>query len=235
MMRQKIISHRGLSGHEPENSLKAFSATVGRGIKAIEFDVHRTSDGVIVVNHDFDIAELSIADNDFVKLKSKKSNLCALAEILESIPPKCLLDVEIKAFGIEDDVLRELSKARNPRDYIISSFDDRTIARVKAIDQTVQAGLLLGKYKPTRPVRTRLSELFPTSRLRACNADFVAPYWKLMKFAFIRRMARKGYPVFVWTVNNDKLMESLVRNDGIAGLITDRPIDAMRIMNKLNK
>lgn len=227
-----VVAHRGLSGHEPENSLRAFTATAGRGVEAIELDVHKTLDGVVIVCHDSEVAGLPVADSDHADLLARAPDLCTLKRALAAIPSRCLLDVEIKATGFEEDVLRELAQARDSRDYVVTSFDDRSIARVKAIDQTVRAGLLLGKDKPSRPVRTRLSELFPVSRLRSCNADFVAPHWRLLRLAFLRRMARRGYPVYVWTVNNDELMRSLVQRDTIAGLITDRPIDAMRIVNE---
>lgn len=231
-MRQIIISHRGLSGSEPENTLKAFQATVDRGIKAIEFDVRQTCDGVIVVRHDPDITDLSISDSNYSELLAKAPDLCTLAQVLDSIPPSCLVDVEIKTIGVEENVLCMLEQKRDLNDFIITSFNDQTIARIKAINPRVRAGLLLGNDRPKKLIRTRLSEIFPTRRLRLCNADFVAPYWKLLKLAFLWRMARRKYPVYVWTVNDEKLMKILLKHNCVTGLITDRPIDAMQIMKK---
>jgi glycerophosphoryl diester phosphodiesterase len=47
-----IIGHRGARELWPENSLRGFRETRALGIEAVEFDVHQTSDGGIVVIHD---------------------------------------------------------------------------------------------------------------------------------------------------------------------------------------
>jgi glycerophosphoryl diester phosphodiesterase len=223
-----IISHRGLSGDEPENTLAAFRASVARSVEAIEFDVRQTLDRVLVICHDPAVAGLSVADSTFADLAARAGGLCTLAEALAAIPPACLLDVEIKAPGYEAAVLRELGQARDGDAYVVTSFEDRIVAEVKMLDPGVRAGLLLGVDDAS--LRTRLSELYPVARLRACNADFVAPYWKLLRLGYLRRMERAGFAVYVWTVNDAKVMERLIgRPQQIAGLITDDPLRAMRL------
>ena len=46
------IAHRGGAGLWPENTLFAFQNAVRIGVDALEFDVHATSDGELVVIHD---------------------------------------------------------------------------------------------------------------------------------------------------------------------------------------
>ena len=48
----KLIAHRGYAVHAPQNSLEAFEAAGELGYWAIETDVHKTKDGVLVCNHD---------------------------------------------------------------------------------------------------------------------------------------------------------------------------------------
>ena len=48
----KLIAHRGYAVHAPQNSLEAFEAAGMLGYWAIETDVHKTKDGVLVCNHD---------------------------------------------------------------------------------------------------------------------------------------------------------------------------------------
>jgi glycerophosphoryl diester phosphodiesterase len=50
--RPLVAAHRGGGGLWPENSLTAFRQAVRLPIDLIEFDVHRTADGVLVVMHD---------------------------------------------------------------------------------------------------------------------------------------------------------------------------------------
>lgn len=50
-----VCAHRGDNVHAPENTLDAFELAASEGLSWIELDVHQTSDGVVVCNHDSDI------------------------------------------------------------------------------------------------------------------------------------------------------------------------------------
>jgi len=47
-----VIAHRGDSAAHPENTLASFAAALEIGAAIIEFDVHLTRDGEVVVIHD---------------------------------------------------------------------------------------------------------------------------------------------------------------------------------------
>src|SRR5689334_25053001 len=53
--RVERIGHRGAPREFPENSLPAFARAIELGADAIELDVHKTVDNVVVVHHDPDI------------------------------------------------------------------------------------------------------------------------------------------------------------------------------------
>lgn len=55
----KIIGHRGAAGLALENTLESIRAAIRAGVDAIEFDVHATKDGKIVVCHDNHLARIS--------------------------------------------------------------------------------------------------------------------------------------------------------------------------------
>jgi glycerophosphoryl diester phosphodiesterase len=50
-----VFAHRGYHGVNgvSENSLGSFKAAIDLGADAIELDVHRTRDGVLVLHHDW--------------------------------------------------------------------------------------------------------------------------------------------------------------------------------------
>lgn len=48
----KIYAHRGSAGTHPENTISAFKAAAALPIFGVEFDVHMTKDGELVVIHD---------------------------------------------------------------------------------------------------------------------------------------------------------------------------------------
>ena len=47
-----VIAHRGGAGLRPENTLIAFEHASHLGVDVLEFDIHRSRDGALVVIHD---------------------------------------------------------------------------------------------------------------------------------------------------------------------------------------
>ena len=47
-----VVAHRGFSSSYPENTAIAFQKAIELGVECIEFDVHLTRDGHLVVIHD---------------------------------------------------------------------------------------------------------------------------------------------------------------------------------------
>jgi glycerophosphoryl diester phosphodiesterase len=227
--KKTVLSHRGRSGGEPENTLEAFAATVARGVDGIELDVRPTADGVLVVFHDSTVDEIPVESLSFAELAARVPRLCTFAEALATIPAGCLLDVEIKVPGIETDVLHELALRRSLGEVVVTSFCDQVVARVKALDPGVRVGLVLGRRRLRGEIGLRLSEHFPARRLRRCRADLVVPNERLLRFGFLRRMVWLGYPVIVWTVNEPTMLKRLFRHPAVAGVITDRSLEAMEL------
>ena len=55
----QIVGHRGFRSQYPENTLISFQAAMDFGVDAIEFDVHPTRDGKLVVTHDHTLERCS--------------------------------------------------------------------------------------------------------------------------------------------------------------------------------
>jgi glycerophosphoryl diester phosphodiesterase len=78
-----VFAHRGGGGTEPEATLPTMLATHMRNPEAIvEFDVHRTSDGQIVVMHDATVDRTTegtgrVADLTLAELKALDAGYCA--------------------------------------------------------------------------------------------------------------------------------------------------------------
>jgi glycerophosphoryl diester phosphodiesterase len=228
--RVKVLSHRGrCSGTERENTLAAYTAALARGVEGIELDVRRTADGVLVISHDAAAGGLPVKDSTYAELVARVPGLATFAEALNVIPASCYLDVEIKVPGVEEAVLRELATRRERGDFVITSFDDQVVTRVKELDPAVRTGLVLGEGRPKEGIVARLSEFFPAGRLRRCAADVVIPNRTLLRLGFLRRAARCGRSVWVWTVNDEGLMRRLLRRPEVGALITDRPQEAMAL------
>src|SRR5262245_55965754 len=55
----RLYAHRGAAAEQPENTLPSFERALDLGADALEFDVHATKDGVLVVSHDPDGARMA--------------------------------------------------------------------------------------------------------------------------------------------------------------------------------
>ena len=53
------IAHQGGNKIYPDESLLAFTNAINMGIQVIELDIHRTRDGIIVINYDATIDRLT--------------------------------------------------------------------------------------------------------------------------------------------------------------------------------
>jgi glycerophosphoryl diester phosphodiesterase len=103
-----IASHRGGTHLWPENTLLAFRETVALGVEMVEFDVHQTRDGVLVVHHDATIDRMTdgtgpVAGFDFEVLRrhvvigAGGEPIPTLAEVLDVFEPAgTQLRLEIK-------------------------------------------------------------------------------------------------------------------------------------------
>ncbi|MBN2024659.1 MAG: hypothetical protein JW809_17915 [Pirellulales bacterium] len=107
-----VVAHRGASATHPENTLAAFREAIWLGAQQIEFDVARTSDGVLVLMHDdtvdrtttgagsvgsLTLAEIKQLDAGSWKgLRFTGERVPTLAEALDIMPENVWLNVHMK-------------------------------------------------------------------------------------------------------------------------------------------
>lgn len=124
-----VVAHRGCWKHNgPENSLTAFKACVDIGADAIEMDVRRTRDGVLVVMHDETVDRTTngkgrvkdLTLKQFRKLRLRKGSGGPRARFTRESPPtfeeamiglrgRILVNVDAKA-NIFEDALKVLER-----------------------------------------------------------------------------------------------------------------------------
>ena len=238
-----IIAHRGAGhGAKPrclrpsrtalpslrthENTIEAFDAAIAAGVNAIELDVRRTADGVLVVHHDAGvkgerrpIAKMTIGDVGEACAR-RGYRIPTLEETLKHCAGRMALDIELKEPGYEDDVVALTSRHYNFANIAFTSFHDSSILAIKSRYPNAVAGLLLGMKSPL--IASRAAARFPAERLQECRADFVGPNWRLLSLWIKRKAIPTGLPVIVWTVNNVRRAERYIEH-GIAGIISDFP------------
>jgi len=155
-------------------------------------------------------------------------------EVLKCTSGKIKLDVEIKEEGYEKEVVELLSRYFGTDQFVITSFYDSCIKRIKNNHPDIKAGLILGISKPEHPIRTRMSEFFPARRCREAKADFLVPHRRLLWFGFLGRAKKENKPVFVWTVNDQRRIWKMLHDQRIDGIITDKPDLAISLRQKMD-
>lgn len=231
----KIIAHRGASGYAPENTILAFDLALKMGAVNFEFDIHRTSDGFLVVHHNFEvidgvqkypISKLTLSEIKKINLSKSLnfkgfSEVPTLQEVLKILENKSeWLNLEIKNDGnvypnIESDVLKVLREFNLEEKSLISSFDFETLQRIRELSADIKIGILTHKLT---------NESLKDALL---NSKKVNP----VNFHISSRIATKqnvdtikefGLNCCVYTVN--KTMEALqMQLNGADGIFTNYP------------
>ena len=244
------IAHQGGNKVYPDESLLAFTNAINMGIQVIELDIHRTKDGVIVINHDPTIDRLTdgtglIREMSWLELqqvdgaynwspdgltypyRGKGIKILSLIEMMDTFPQQ-VYDIEIKQHDppLEKDLCDLLRKYGVAADQaIIASFRDETVARFHDICPEVAISLPVNQGTVLYILsRIGLERLLPLDAVVAqLPTTFSTKLGKLeLDRRYIEAFSKGDRQVWVWTVNDSIEMKRLV-NMGAHGIITDRP------------
>ena len=215
----------------------AFQAAVNMGVDYIECDIHKSADGICFIHHDPLVGRLRTTVASFAELQQEARSLhyeiLTLTELLQLNLRRTRLDFELKEAGSEIVVVETVKHYLSEDQFVITSFEDVSIQAIKRAYPSIQCGLLLGIWRPRHRVMTWLRALFPFGRARSVGADFVAPHWSLLRFWFLTRAQVAGFPVWVWTVNDQLHLRELLSDERVQSVITDRPDIAMAVRDSL--
>jgi glycerophosphoryl diester phosphodiesterase len=229
-----VIAHRGASGHAPENTLAAFRQARDMGARAVEFDVHQTLDGELVIAHDDDLkrcagdtrrlknvrwaGDASRVDvGSWFNIKFSSERLPRLSDVQRTLPLPTELHLEIKHGssvyrGIEEKIITALYATGDTGRTLISSFDHEALIRVRALDEAVRLGYLLG----ATTMKTALREM---KKLSATSLNLSL---RQTTPRIVQSAKEAGYRVYVYTVNTPKERDQLAAM-GVDGIFTNYP------------
>ncbi len=150
--RPLAFGHRGVPEQHQENTLAGFKRAIALGLDGVELDVFLTKDKKLVVFHDVEterltgfvgripdmtwdqIKDLEIASSinvgDKVIDYGRKEKIILLEDALEEMRGKLLVDIEIKAYGIDfgqrhtgTELAKLIRKMDLFSDVIVTSFN----------------------------------------------------------------------------------------------------------------
>lgn len=230
----RAYAHRGwhiddLAGME--NSLSAFRRAVQEGFHYLETDVHATSDGVVVVQHD-DLLDRTtdgagaVAGQPWSVVREVKVGgrepVLRLDELLEELP-EALINIDVKADSAVEHVIATLRRCDALGRVCLASFSDARLARLRELGGpellTSMGPRSVGAFWAAAGTGLPLAGL---ARGRMAQVPRRQGPLTVVTPRFVRFARRRAVEVHVWTVDDPAEMRELL-GWGVDGLVTDRP------------
>jgi glycerophosphoryl diester phosphodiesterase len=240
------VGHRGASALALENTLQALELAVELGCDMLEFDVLDLADGTLVLAHSNDLREVShgaargrVRDRDLEGLRRVAPDLPTLDEALAFCAdrlPGIGLQLDLKRLGIEAATVEAVRRHGILDRSWVSTFDARSLRRLAELEPELPRSYTLprdrfgiSKRGPLAPVvrgalgciGASLPRRLPVLLARA-RAVAATLHHSIASRAAIDSAHELDAAVYVWTVDDPRLAERLVR-DGADGIITNDP------------
>lgn len=236
------VAHRGASAYAPENTLAAVRKAIARDADLVEFDVHRTRDGALVLLHDatldrttdvrrvfprrapwrvqdFTHAELMRLDaGSWLSREYAGERIPTLDEAFDVLALSgCGALVELKSPQLQPGIVEEVAAAAARH-----QGGHRRALRVtvqsfdhQAMRRLRELGSGVGVGLLGTPTPARLPEL-------ATWATQIGSHHHRVSRPYVDLVQSLGMQCFVWTVNRAPSMRRALHL-GVDGVITDRP------------
>ncbi len=227
--RPRRVGHKGAAHIEPGNTLASFDAALAHGVDMIELDVlseHAGGDGRLLVAHDY----------EDVRSRSPLTLEQAFAHLASPRFAALELDVDVKLPGYELRVLDVLHEFGLVERTLVSGMFPDALARVRAAEPGLRLGWSVPRVRrdyttdmltaiPALAMLTGYRAMLPRrvrAALRAGRFDAIMAHWRVVTPALVRAVADGGGELYVWTVDDARMIERLSAL-GVDGIITNDP------------
>ena len=247
----KIAAHRGGAGLWPEASLLAFRQALGLGVDFLEFDLHMTRDGELVVIHDATLDRtttgqgavrgLTLAELAAARIRARDGSVTdepvpTVAELLDLAAPApvgILPEIKVGADGrpypgIEEKVLARLRSRDMLGRATVQAFEASTIRRLLALEPGARTMLLVSR------ARVQREHAAPREAVRWAKdlgATDLGMDHRIVDAAVVAEARKAGIRLSVWTVNEETDLYRMITL-GVDVVMTDRPDLAKRLLGR---
>ncbi len=215
------IGHRGACGYFLENSISSFKIAIELGVDLIETDVQLTKDREPVLMHDKLIDRTTrgrgfvwdYTYNDLSKIDLKnEEKIPHLKELCELVSKeKTKLYVELVDFQSSEIVTELLLKYFSVEKFLIASFNQNTILKVKEINENIQTIVNL------EGVPVSIEKM-----IEDCKCDNISLGFGAIDIDLIKKIQLYGKRVFVWTINDYREIKR-AKKMKVDGIVSDFP------------
>lgn len=220
-----LIAHRGASGHEPENTLKAFKKALSLGADMIELDVRVSRDGFVVVMHDKHVDRITNGKGQVNTLTLQElrqldagdgEKIPTFEEVLDLIHGRSKINIDLKddlAVPITLQLIEKYveKKVFSYDDFLISAFKPSILWKIKQRNKYIQ---ICFNFVAFQPIFLALSKIM--------RMKYIKPQKRLITPEFIHIAHTLGFQVLAWTINTREDVEKMQAYH-VDGIITDYP------------
>jgi glycerophosphoryl diester phosphodiesterase len=237
-----VIGHRGNRAHAPENTLPSLLEAVQAGVDAVEFDLHVSKDGVLVVVHDATLDRTTDAKGPvamrtaeelrqvdagarFTKngrdypWRGRGVGIPTFDEVIEALPATLPLIIELKTPAAGPLLAAAIARHGLTPRIIVAGFDPESTRVLR------DGPVALGASTPdvaSLLVPSLLRRPVPASWYRALCIPPVHRGLPVPVASIVRAVKPHGVVTHVWTVNDPARAQRLWRQ-GVNGIISDDP------------
>ena len=231
-----ITSHRGNSSVAPENTVAAIKAAKKERADASEIDVQLTTDGHVVVIHDFDLSRLAGDPRDVIDLSLAEikelevgswfssefdgEKIPTLNEVIEESGNEIMLNIELKPTNDEAELSKAVVDVLDEYNYreqvVISSLNKKALLEIKKLSPEMNVGfiipLALGSFDFDEDI------------------DFYSVEMSFVTKSLVEKLKNQDKELHVWTVNSEEDLKKMQRLQ-VDNIITDNPILAKKVLS----
>ncbi|MDP6052962.1 MAG: glycerophosphodiester phosphodiesterase [Candidatus Latescibacteria bacterium] len=251
-----VVAHRGGGGLWPENTLYAFEQSINIGVDVLEFDVHSTSDGIMVVMHDATVDRTTdgtgrIEDLSWAQLqrlnagyqwsneettsypyRDKGLKIPSFEEVLKAFP-ETKMNIELKSSKAGDiEQLLTLIDALHPLDLTIyASFRSEAHAYIRENNPEIATAATVGDtffFWVLNAVYLGFSYNPQAHVFQVPPSIFDLP---VVTQQFVDGAHGHNVDVHVWTINDKQEMQRLI-DIGVDGIMTDYPDRLLSLLGR---
>ena len=222
-----VIAHRGASGHEPENTLRAIKKTLEANVDGIEIDLHQIEGEIIVIHdrwlHRTTSGKGQINEHTFNDLRNldagKGEFIPTLLEVFATVAGKCFINLELKGIYDLELLYQQLHLAQtkygfSTQQLLISSFNHRLLDKIKKQHPEYLIGALTACYP--------LDYALFAERLHAysvhLDVNFISEH-------FVNDAHQRNLKVFVYTVDEIADIDAM-KKLGVDGIFSNYPTES---------
>lgn len=219
-----IFAHRGASGIEPENTLRAIRSALNANVDGIEVDIHQVDNQLLAI-HDRWLQRTTSGNGQLTqynvaqlrKLDAGKGEVIpTLDEVLALTANQCLINLELKGINDIELLFTYLDHGKSTyqldaRQVILSSFNHRLLHLI----HQQRPEFLIGALTACYPLEyAKFAQILNAYSVHL-DINFISEH-------FVKDAHQRGLKVYVYTVDEIEDINA-VKAMGVDGIFSNYP------------